>query len=175
MALGLIIAYFSNDPPPQPVPPEMEEWMLCKGQPLQQSDYPDLFNLLGSRFGRDAGAKSFNLPSLCGYFIRGLDLDQDNKPANQDPDVYTRTPPKGEIPPPSPDVPGVQTLLGSTQSSQTGTHEHDLTGYLGNVWGDDKNVSSTENPSDPYGDVSTVGGTDTYPKNVYVNYIMRVK
>ena len=40
-----------------------KNWMYCMGQPLKVDDYPDLFSVIGTRFGGH-GSITFNLPDL---------------------------------------------------------------------------------------------------------------
>lgn len=40
-------------------------WALCNGQMLSTSDYPELYGLIGHRYGGD-GAKTFALPDMRG-------------------------------------------------------------------------------------------------------------
>lgn len=47
-------------------------WFLCNGQEISRTDYPDLFNLLGTNFGVGNGTSTFNLPDYRGKFLRGL-------------------------------------------------------------------------------------------------------
>ena len=47
-------------------------WLLCDGSPLQTSEYPDLFRVIGFTFGGDK-KESFLLPDLRGRFVRGWD------------------------------------------------------------------------------------------------------
>jgi microcystin-dependent protein len=42
-----------------------EGWIVCSGQPLQISQYTELFSLLGTTYGGD-GKTTFNLPNLQG-------------------------------------------------------------------------------------------------------------
>ncbi len=49
-----------------------EGWLPCDGRLLSKKIYPDLFKAIGTTFG-SGGARSgqFNIPNLCGRFIRG--------------------------------------------------------------------------------------------------------
>ncbi|MGY2490458.1 phage tail protein [Cupriavidus sp. CP313] len=47
-------------------------WSLCNGEALQVSQYPDLFQAIGTANGGD-GISTLNLPDLRGRFPRGLD------------------------------------------------------------------------------------------------------
>jgi len=55
--IGLVIPFAGNFPP--------AGWMFCQGQELSISEYPELFNLIGTLYGGD-GMATFALPDLCG-------------------------------------------------------------------------------------------------------------
>jgi microcystin-dependent protein len=59
-------------------------FLLCAGQSLAKSDYPSLFEIIGSAHG--GNATHFNLPDYRGRFLRGV-ADS----TNLDPDRATRT------------------------------------------------------------------------------------
>ena len=39
-------------------------WLLCEGQEVLRSDYPELFSVIGTSFGAGDGATTFNLPDM---------------------------------------------------------------------------------------------------------------
>ncbi len=49
------------------------DWILCTGQALKQTEYPDLYALWGIIHGggTDGGATEFSVPDLRSRFIRG--------------------------------------------------------------------------------------------------------
>jgi microcystin-dependent protein len=49
-----------------------EKWLWCNGQSLDETEYPDLFALIGNTFG-SAGAGFFNLPQTGFRFVLGVD------------------------------------------------------------------------------------------------------
>lgn len=51
-------------------------WMLCIGQSLNISDYPELYNVIGLAFGGEEGGTTFNLPNLKGKVVVGKDSSQ---------------------------------------------------------------------------------------------------
>lgn len=61
--VGAIFAFPSENIP--------EGFLPCEGQELSRTQYPKLFELIGTAFG--GGNKTFCLPDLQGQFIRGLD------------------------------------------------------------------------------------------------------
>lgn len=64
MPLGSIIMY------PKTTPPNTK-WMLCEGQTLDNTLYPDLFSLIGYNFG--GSGVHFSLPDMRSKFIAGFD------------------------------------------------------------------------------------------------------
>lgn len=63
---------------PAPTPPT-SKWMVRNGDVLQIANYPELFSVLGNRYGGN-GSTTFALPSDRGKFIRGWN----NSSADQD-------------------------------------------------------------------------------------------
>jgi len=61
------VNYFARQFPP-------EGWLLCDGREVSRDVFADLFNMLGTSFGKGDGKITFNLPDLRGEFIRGLDM-----------------------------------------------------------------------------------------------------
>lgn len=57
---------FATDQPP-------DGWLACNGQAVSRSQYPRLFQRIGTRFGAGDGQTTFNLPDLRGEFVRGWD------------------------------------------------------------------------------------------------------
>lgn len=47
--------------PHHPVP---ENYLLCDGREIRRSEYPNLFAVIGTRFGEGDGKTTFNLPEL---------------------------------------------------------------------------------------------------------------
>lgn len=70
------VNYFARQFPP-------EGWLLCDGREVSRDVFADLYNMVGTSFGKGDGKNTFNLPDLRGEFIRGLDegrgVDSDRK------------------------------------------------------------------------------------------------
>src|SRR3546814_17748769 len=49
-------------------------WLICAGQSLSRSAYPEMFAVLGTTFGA-ASSSVFNLPGYRGRASAGLDVD----------------------------------------------------------------------------------------------------
>lgn len=81
--VGTIIAYGGDK---NNIP---EGWLLCDGASLLQTDYPQLYTIIGNSWG--TSGSSFNLPDLRGRFLRGVDRNMAGSPSGNDPDVNGRT------------------------------------------------------------------------------------
>lgn len=57
-------------------------WLLCYGQEVNRSDYPNLFAAIGTTFGAGDGSTTFNLPDLRGRVPAGKD-NMGGTPANR--------------------------------------------------------------------------------------------
>jgi microcystin-dependent protein len=162
-------------------------WKLCNGEELRVADYLALYALIqrcnGGRTDA-AGVEWFRLPDLRGQFLRGLDTSG----LNLDPDVGARTPVAGAAGGASP---------GTKQDSAFGRHDHALTqaphhhGSNYYAW-DGGAHRGPQNPTLGSGSggclnhvstydatinitVNANGAAETRPKNVAVNWIIRVK
>lgn len=62
---GSVIAHAGNTAP--------QGYLKCDGREHLRADYPELFAVIGTRFGNGNGSTSFNVPELRGEFIRGWD------------------------------------------------------------------------------------------------------
>lgn len=49
-------------------------WLICAGQALSRTDFPDLFAAIGTAYGAPSG-ETFNLPDTRGRVIAGRDVD----------------------------------------------------------------------------------------------------
>ncbi len=59
-----------------------DNWVLCNGQELSRSEYSELFEIIGDKFGKGNGVTTFNVPDYQGKFLRGLG-------ENSAEDIYT--------------------------------------------------------------------------------------
>ena len=167
-----------------PVHPAPEGWLLCDGMQLNGLDlkYNALYKAIGVAHGGNTTSQSFNLPDLRGMFLRGVDGTGSGSPA-ADPNATTRTAarPGGNI----------GNKVGSTQGGVFAEHNHG--------GGDHSHGYAIPNytvavGSGPYPDgltanssvrlpltstssgkiVALEGGAETRPKNIYVNYIIKL-
>jgi microcystin-dependent protein len=61
---GLVVWFASGSPP--------EGYLTCDGRSVSRTDYPALFEVIGTTFG-GVNETTFRLPDLRGEFIRGID------------------------------------------------------------------------------------------------------
>lgn len=153
-------------------------YLPCDGSPQSRITYVDLFNVIGEAWGEGDGTNTFNLPDLRGRFMRGVDDG-----AGNDPDAGTRTA--------SNTGGNTGDSVGSVQSDSFQGHRHKLDTGTANAGL--ATVATAANRSSPTpGNTSdffpaTIAGTiiadavngtprvssETRPKNVYVNYIIK--
>jgi microcystin-dependent protein len=122
-------------------------WAICNGDTVSRTDYAELFTAIGELWGVGDGSTTFNLPDMRGQFLRGLDTTE-----GVDPDFATR-------------------IVGSSQVDEFESHTHTTTLYTnstgavggGQIWVGYQTV-----------DTGSTGGNETRPKNVAVNYIIKL-
>lgn len=51
-------------------------WLICNGQTVLRTSYPDLFTAIGTAFGAGDGSTTFQIPNLSGRVPVGLDASQ---------------------------------------------------------------------------------------------------
>ena len=66
LAITGSIMFFARYSPP-------DGWLPCDGATVSRSDYSELFDVIGTKFGSGDGSSTFHLPNLNGMFIRGYD------------------------------------------------------------------------------------------------------
>jgi microcystin-dependent protein len=172
---GTIVAFAGNVAP--------EGWLLCDGSAVSRANYASLFGAIGINFGGGDGIVTFNLPDLRGRFLRGSDHG-----AGRDPDVAGRTAsnPGG----------AVGDAVGTLQPDQFASHRHALTdpghshvmattngiagsretaGTLASGFDyiDSGGTGPTVSASTTGITEAAAGGSETRPKNVAVNYIIK--
>jgi microcystin-dependent protein len=170
-------------------------WLLCDGSAVSRTTYATLFAAIGINFGGGDGIATFNLPDLRGRFARGADLG-----AGRDPDAARRTAsnpmgPTGDV---VGSLEGAATALPTTAftTENTGNHTHANGNYdhilqhtgLNTATGQDSIDSGSEPDivtSQPMlntgahahrigGGFGSGGDAETRPKNVSVNYIIKL-
>ncbi|MBX2989398.1 MAG: tail fiber protein [Bdellovibrionaceae bacterium] len=139
-------------------------YLLCDGSAVSRTIYAELFSVIGTNFGSGDGSTTFNLPDLRGRFLRGVD-----GLAGRDSDAGTRT----EM-----NVGGnTGNQVGSVQLDAFKDHTHNVSINNANGSGPAK-YSAPWEPSSSYSTYTTTGasggGTETRPKNAYVNYLIKI-
>lgn len=164
-----------------------EGWLLCDGSQLDRVEYEHLFSAIGTAWGSGDGASTFHLPDLRGLFLRAVDSGR-----NQDADRSNRLAMKA----------GGNTgdAVGSYQNDElerhrhngrtdsAGEHSHYFYGHIGSgeamldagrETGDrsiERNRYKTSTDGNHTHSFTTnyAGGSETRPKNAYVNYIIKL-
>lgn len=118
-------------------------YLICDGSAVSRTTYADLFAIIGTTYGAGDGSTTFNLPDLRGEFVRGFDNSR-----------------------------GVDSgrAFGSFQDDELRQHRHDIvTGEPGNALagGGGREVDSGLTQT------AFFGGTETRPRNVALNYIVK--
>lgn len=122
-------------------------WLRANGSAVSRTAYADLFAAIGTTFGEGDGINTFNLPDLRGEFIRGID---DGRGVD------------------------VGRILGSSQSAQIGSHQHDLptsTSSSGSDWAIADSIwtrvtANSQPVTGEYARTFKTGGPETRPRNV---------
>ena len=120
-------------------------YLLCDGSQVSRATYADLYAVVGDTFGAGDGTTTFNLPDLRGEFIRGFD---DGRGADA-----------GRV-------------FGSFQADEIKSHAH--TGVAGDAGDDPARIGGGNRAvdTDTYS-TNAVGGVETRPRNVALNYIIK--
>ena len=169
-------------------------WLPCNGEAVNRGDFKSLFDQIGESWGRGDGVHTFNLPDLRGVFLRGV--NQERADAFADPEAARRRSSS------SGGNPGNQVGSYQSDNVQTHSHqwgEYTSGGHLKSwnstfmdtnalIRGASKQIPlGAKSRDDDYMDVANVGGgfwtkpappvgvagTETHPRNAYVNYIIK--
>ena len=137
-------------------------WEVCDGAIKKVADYPQLFRIIGFRWGKGANDEEFRIPNLQGLFLRGMDYD-----GIHDPEAKTRPNSAGEL-----------GEVGSYQRDTFITHAHQVAQGFGAYKDQDdyNNAGFVVNHGTAGAKEATTswsGEGETRPKNVAVNYIIR--
>ena len=142
---------------------EANGWMFCDGRALDSGVYPELFAVIGYLYGK-TGTSSYNVPDYRGLFLRGVDAG-----AGMDPDSSKRLAPTGNG--------SISSGIGSFQCDALQTHTHTYKSVqlaapaqTGNAAGQTAGDVSTSAPDTP-----ARISTETRPKNIAVNYIIKFR
>lgn len=149
---------------------EPSGYLICDGRPVSRTTYGNLFAVIGTAFGEGDGVNTFNLPDLRGRFLRGVDGG-----AGNDPDAASRTTMATGG--------NAGDSIGSIQNDEFKGHNHYsgvpefhstdmLFGFASNSSKTDPTSGNTATTMFPY--TSSTGGNETRPKNVNVNFIIKI-
>ncbi len=149
-------------------------WMMCDGTVLSKTDYPELFDVIQTFYGSgDGTAGSFQLPDFRGMFLRGANNGAKwSDGTDRDPNATKR----------SPFYTGSNygDKVGSYQGDELGSHNHKITnGSVETGGARDPGGYPTIDGSNLTSNVATnaisfTGGSETRPKNIAINYIIKV-
>lgn len=125
-------------------------WMECDGSTLQMSDYPELYQVIGTVFGTD-GSTGFKIPDLRAEFLRGWDHGR-----------------------------GVDIGrgFGTPQADEFKSHTHTMTYNETSLGSGDEPWSFDSGPgyqSTPERETKATGGSETRPRNVALLPCIRVR
>jgi microcystin-dependent protein len=109
LPVGSVLA-FAGDVTRLATPLVVQGFLVCDGRTLLVSEFPDLYDAIGTLYTPSAGTAFFSLPDLRGYFLRGVDPTGKVDPDNQD-----RKRADGATGP----------VVGSVQQSAFQLHEHE--------------------------------------------------
>ncbi len=174
---GTILAYGGPIDASHAVP---AGWLVCDGSAVSRTTYATLLTAIGVGYGTGDQVTTFNLPDLRGYFLRGLDTTTGG--AN-DPNVTARTAQNA----------GGNTgaKVGTFEPDAFASHNHGVTdpGHThsvanvptaGAVVPGGVAVAVGSNPTTVATSASGTGisiqvngGSETRPKNVAVNYLIK--
>lgn len=70
LPIGAVVEWYSTVIP--------DNWLICNGQAISRTDYPDLFAVLGTIYGEGDGSTTFNLPNMSSRFPVGYNKDDND-------------------------------------------------------------------------------------------------
>lgn len=89
--IGSIVPYGGGATPKDLAGLEELGWLPCDGRTAPRKTYAKLYEAVGDAFGAGDGETTFNLPDLRGRFVRGVNDNAPNTPANsRDSDATNR-------------------------------------------------------------------------------------
>jgi len=120
-------------------------WFFCRGQAVSRSTYSVLFGAIGTVYGVGDGSTTFNVPDLRGEFVRGFDAGR-----------------------------GIDAgrAFGSFQLDEFKSHTHGYQQFETIVNGERDNNAQAGINLNP-ATTGATGGSETRPRNVAMNYIIR--
>lgn len=144
-------------------------WLVCDGAQVSRTTYANLFAAIGTAHGSGDGSTTFHLPDYRGRFLRGVDGTAGNDPDKTARTVLNTGGNSGNS-------------VGSLQNDDYKSHNHTMRNYSPLFSGDlirnyiQLNSTSLMNPiiqDMPEYTTKFAGGSETRPKNVNVNWIIK--
>jgi microcystin-dependent protein len=132
-------------------------YVLCDGATISGTGaYASLYSVIINYWG-GTDASTMAVPDFRGYFLRGVTTD-----TGRDPDTASRTP-QGT---------GTVSVVGSYQADEFDSHFHTTVGNVGSGTGPLGSMVATGG-SFPRTMSDSTGGSETRPKNMYVNFYIK--
>jgi phage-related tail fiber protein len=157
--VGSIVIWSTEDVP--------EGYLMCDGGEVLRSQFEDLFDVIGERYGAGDGSTTFNLPDLRGVFVRGWNETREGE--FSDPDTNSRS---------GPDTPGATISngnhVGTCQPDLFKSHHHrsESQGAC--------SITGTGSYRYPWGQsyggswfTDYEGGSETRPKNIAMMFVIK--
>lgn len=157
---GVVVAFAGTSAP--------AGWLLCDGSAVSRATYSTLYSVIGNAHGYGDNVSTFNVPDYRAQFLRGVDgsaVVSAGSTTLRDPDAATRTAMN----------PGGNTgnNVGSVQGDDFKSHTHGST-FAVTHWGSTHYLPvGAPNDVNYEGTIDPTGGSETRPKNAYVNYIIK--
>lgn len=160
--IGTILSYAGTVAP-------NSNWQLCHGQAISRTTFSAYFSVVGIAYGGGDGSTTFNVPDTRGLFLRGLD----DSTAARDPDSTSRTTLSTVT---GQSLGNTGRNIGSFQADQFKSHTH-APEYGKGVQSLNAQSGSgiTLQGNGVPASIGNTGGNQTNPKNLYVEYIVRVQ
>lgn len=142
---------------------EQSGWMLCDGRALSAASYPELYAVIGTLYGETGSGTSqdFCIPDYRGLFLRGNDAG-----ACLDPDADTRVGPDGK---------GTMNVVGSLQCDAMRSDYSQLYDSYQPATSASNGTTTKTRTSIPSAQNTYRTPSETRPKNIAVNYIIRFR
>ncbi len=137
-------------------------YLLCNGAAVSRTTYANLFAVIATNYGNGDASTTFNVPDFRGIFPRGVDSG-----AGNDPDAASRTAVNGG---------NSGDNVGSFEADVFGSHTHSVVyPVVTGVGGATHVLVSQSQPNySEATNTSAAGGNETRPKNLYVNFIIKI-
>lgn len=143
------------------MPTAPAQWLVCNGQAVSRTEYPNLFAAIGTMYGAGDGSTTFNLPDYRGYFLRGWDNGR-----GADPDAASRSD-RGDG--------TAGDNIGAKQTDEFKAHTHGYRNSTGSAYGSLANgaMGGTVPTTCCPGVTFSSGANETRPLNISVLYCIK--